>query len=74
MEPMPDDMKDSIRKKKEMEMIHQRIHAQRRTKFPIRDRETWVLPEDFTGVQWKKSLQIIKGRKLKLKKKRRTKK
>ena len=73
MNPMPEEMKEFVRKKKENEMIHEKIHTQRRTKFPIRDRETWVLPEEFTGAQWKKALQIIKGRKLKLKKQRRTK-
>lgn len=68
MKPIPNEMKDDFRKRKECEKIYERIHAQRRTKFPERKRDTYVLPEGYTGAEWKRALKLIKGRKLKKRK------
>lgn len=65
MKPMPEEMKEELQRKREAQLIHDRIHTQKRTKFPERKRGTYILPEGYTSGQWKKALRIIKGRKLK---------
>jgi len=67
MEPMSEEMKKELQLRKQNEEIHNRIHAQRRTRYPERKKDTYVLPEDWKAKDWKNALRIIKGRKLKKK-------
>lgn len=71
MKPMPDDMKEDLRKRRENESIREKIHTQQSVDLTEReDVDTYSLPEGYTGSQWKKALKIIKGRNLKKRKKK----
>lgn len=66
MKPMPEKMKEELRRQKQIKLIYDKIHTKKETKpSGERERKTYILPEGFTGKDWEKALRLIRKRKTK---------
>ena len=55
-------MKEELNRKKEIQMIRQKIHRPVRTKRPEPNRDIYVLPENFTEKDLIRAKKLMKGK------------
>lgn len=66
IKPMTEEMKEELRQKRQLAEISQKCREEsKKNAARKRDpkKQTWILPEDFTGKDLKRALVLIKRRK-----------